>query len=130
MRLPRVRFTVRRMMVAVAVAAVGSYALPIALRAPNHFRRARYMSGLHAGRVAVNLQLVATTERSLRQWEAVLARETGPVYTSGAPSREAVERYRRSAGDHDRMRRHWDRVAWRPWRSMRTELRYDVNEQD
>jgi hypothetical protein len=46
MRWPRM--TIRRWMTTVAVLALGIDGVAIALRAPNQFRRSRYMSRLHA----------------------------------------------------------------------------------
>jgi hypothetical protein len=101
MRWPRVRFTVRRMMVAVAVVAVGLGALILIARSHAYSVRA----GNHG-------------YREWRCWEAIRvygADPRGVTLRGPEPVEVFIDRSRRLAGYYATLRRKYEQAAARPW---------------
>jgi hypothetical protein len=100
MRLPRVRLTVRRLMVAVAAVAVGL---------------ASYQAGrrwsLHRGRC---LKAVAMHEWAAETFRGRLRNNAAAFYPTEADLRWAHRR----AEYHERMARRWAQVVTRPWAAV------------
>jgi hypothetical protein len=113
-------------MIIVAILGVGLRIGPVLFRAPRHRRLSRDMVRHHTERQAVCLKLIASEERGLKVKQNVVV-----VFGSfGRDPKESLRLYRKQLDYHTRMRRHWDRVTYQPWLSIRAELAYDVAQQD
>jgi hypothetical protein len=118
----RPRFRVRTIMIAVAILGVGLRAGPVLLRAPRHWRLSPDMVQRHTERQATILKCI----------DRLKAGQSGvhPPNPRWPSPWGMIERCRMQLDYHARMQRHWERVAYQPWRSIRAELSYDVAEQD
>ena len=127
MRLPRVRFTVRGMMVAVAVIAV---MIPASAGSIRMLKRARYYefwANIYARSEAGELGQLARVEASIRRstnpdiarqraLRAGLTEEHVRLFLRD-PSNEVrrAAKHRRMADHYDEMRRRFEAASWRPW---------------
>jgi hypothetical protein len=100
MRLPRVRFTVRRLMAAVAAVAVGLASYEAGRRWSSHRRRC--------------LTAVAGHQWAAEMFRARLRNNASAFYPTAADLRWANRR----AEYHERMERKWAQAATRPWESV------------
>ena len=105
MPIPRVRFTVRRMMLAVAIMGLISGGFVLARKRARHLARAN-----------------AEAASELRSRDLVKVYESA-ITTSAAPSvaegyRHWVEMFREEADYHGRLRRKYEHAARNPWLSV------------
>ena len=135
MKLPRPRFTMRWMMIVVAVAAVALGAIDVwrrqdrflALRS-NHEWSARgclAMAESHASTAAGNereverLRAAATSgDGAMRRQAELSAQITANIEAQAAVERAAERKYRARAQFHDALRIKYERAARYPWKSV------------
>jgi hypothetical protein len=108
MRLPCVRFTVRRTMVAVAVVALVVWALGLCQRRAMCLRRASYYAREEQADLTWGRDLADESDENWHKWS---------------------EYYRQSATKNGRLRRKYEDAAFHPWRPIvldPDEFRYRV----
>jgi hypothetical protein len=126
----RPQFTVRRLMIAVAIVAVSIFTITEASRLIRRAAHCRLWAMLHAGSEAHNLRMMA-------EEDARIARITSPDYRPnrlarfgfepGSPEASLIpvidpepevrrrSRYRELAGHHAVLAEKYERAYWRPW---------------
>ena len=135
MRLPRIRFSVRLMMIVVAIAAVALGANDVRLRRNRYLdlrsmhewtgRACLTLAEAHASTAAANEREVKRVRASLssspdtnRQQAALTERITSNIEAQAATERAAEQTCRAQASYHDALRMKYDRAVRRPWISV------------
>lgn len=116
------RITVRRMMLVVALLAVGIAAVRFGLYARRHYDVARQMADDHAERRAISLDCA-------RREKAGLDSPHFDGFSNHDAMPERYSAYLHQADYHERQRMHWESVRFRFWKSIRSEERADLADQ-
>jgi hypothetical protein len=113
MRMPRFRFTVRQMMVAVAIVAIIVGSWLVLSRKVRLYRRLSSTHEVHERNYEFLLRRSDQPGRALT--DGVYTWEEGGAARNGPYGRRLAREYARRQAAHARMRRAYDRAVSRPW---------------